>query len=108
MARASEEITKGLTSDIIRDIIDYPSNQNIITHTTNAQKKDVHYSNSNNVESTDKRDMSATFGQILLSILLPIVGLIYGFVIKKDGRNKAGNTCIIISIIVMVLLWIFA
>lgn len=29
MSRASEEITKGLTSDILRDIIDYPSNQNI-------------------------------------------------------------------------------
>lgn len=29
MARASEEITKGLTSDIIRDITDYPTNQNI-------------------------------------------------------------------------------
>ena len=29
MARASEEITKGLTSNIIRDIIDYPSNQDI-------------------------------------------------------------------------------
>ena len=29
MSKASEEITKGLTSDILRDIIDYPSNQNI-------------------------------------------------------------------------------
>lgn len=29
MSRASEETTKGLTSDILRDIIDYPSNQNI-------------------------------------------------------------------------------
>lgn len=29
MSRASEEITKGLTSDILRDIIDYPPNQNI-------------------------------------------------------------------------------
>lgn len=29
MSKASEEITKGLTSDVLRDIIDYPSNQNI-------------------------------------------------------------------------------
>lgn len=29
MSKASEEITKGLTSDILRNIIDYPSNQNI-------------------------------------------------------------------------------
>jgi hypothetical protein len=29
MSKKSEETTKGLTSDILRDIIDYPSNQNI-------------------------------------------------------------------------------
>lgn len=29
MSKASEEITKGLTSDILRDIIDYPSNQTL-------------------------------------------------------------------------------
>ena len=29
MAHASEETTKGLTAAVLRDIIDYPSNQNI-------------------------------------------------------------------------------
>ena len=28
MNKSSEETTKGLTSDILKDIIDYPSNQN--------------------------------------------------------------------------------
>ncbi len=29
MSKASEETTKGLTADVLKDIIDYPSNQNI-------------------------------------------------------------------------------
>lgn len=29
MSKASEETTKGLTADVLRDIVDYPSNQNI-------------------------------------------------------------------------------
>ena len=29
MSKASEETTKGLTADVLKYIIDYPSNQNI-------------------------------------------------------------------------------
>lgn len=29
MSKASEETTKGLTADVLKNIIDYPSNQNI-------------------------------------------------------------------------------
>ena len=79
MGRASEEITKGLTSDILRDIIDYPSNQNIKVDRITWFKEDSY-------KGTDYDWLSAIFEKASKKQSMENKGT-PDFMVVKDNSN---------------------
>lgn len=49
-------------------------------------------------------DDTVSAGLVILSILIPLVGIIMGFVFHSEGRKHAGKTYIIVAIVSAVLL----
>ncbi|WP_295209241.1 zinc ribbon domain-containing protein [Ruminococcus sp.] len=56
----------------------------------------------NNQNPNYDPDSNADFVEILLSVLIPIAGIIMYFV-KKDTRPKAAKTCLLVGIITWAL-----
>lgn len=79
MSKASEETTKGLTADVLRDIIDYPSNQNIkvdgITWFKEDSYKGTDYNWLSDVfeKASKKQSMEIRVLPILLSLKIILI-----------------------------------
>lgn len=79
MRKASEETTKGLTADVLRDIIDYPSNQNIKVDGITWFKEDSY-------KGTDYNWLSAVFEKASKKQNMENKGT-PDFIITKDNSN---------------------
>lgn len=79
MSKASEETTKGLTADALRDIIDYPSNQNIKVDGITWFKEDSY-------KGTDYNWLSAVFEKASKKQSMENKGT-PDFIVTKDNSN---------------------
>lgn len=79
MSKASEETTKGLTADVLRDIIDYPSNQNIKVDGITWFKED-------SFKGTDYNWLSAVFEKASKKQSMENKGT-PDFIVTKDNSN---------------------
>lgn len=79
MSKTSEETTKGLTADVLRDIIDYPSNQNIKVDGITWFKEDSY-------KGTDYNWLSAVFEKASKKQSMENKGT-PDFIVTKDNSN---------------------
>lgn len=79
MSKASEETTKGLTADVLREIIDYPSNQNIKVDGITWFKEDSY-------KGTDYNWLSAVFEKASKKQSMENKGT-PDFIVTKDNSN---------------------
>ena len=79
MSKASEETTKGLTADVLKDIIDYPSNQNIKVDGITWFKEDSY-------KGTDYDWLSAIFEKASKKQNMENKGT-PDFIVTKDNSN---------------------
>lgn len=79
MGKASEETTKGLTADVLRDIIDYPSNQNIKVDGITWFKEDSY-------KGTDYNWLSTVFEKASKKQSMENKGT-PDFIVTKDNSN---------------------
>lgn len=79
MSKASEETTKGLTADVLREIIDYPSNQNIKVDGITWFKEDSY-------KGTDYNWLSAVFEKASKNQSMENKGT-PDFIVTKDNSN---------------------
>lgn len=79
MSKASEETTKGLTADVLRKIIDYPSNQNIKVDGITWFKEDSY-------KGTDYNWLSAVFEKASKKQSMENKGT-PDFIVTKDNSN---------------------
>ena len=79
MSKASEETTKGLTADVLREIIDYPSNQNIKVDGITWFKEDSY-------NGTDYIWLSAVFEKASKKQSMENKGT-PDFIVTKDNSN---------------------